>query len=73
MLIAMEAVGLARVEHAGKHWKQLYVLPIPRWGTFAAKVVVCGLLTGVSFLIFGMGVLGLPVTLHRLVAVDDAV
>jgi lantibiotic transport system permease protein len=59
LLIAMETVGLAGPEHAGKHWKQLYTLPIPRWSIFAAKTVVCGLLVGVSFLIFGVGVLGL--------------
>jgi ABC-2 type transport system permease protein len=59
LLIAMESVGLASPEHAGRHWKQLYALPIPRWSIFAAKTVVCGLLVGVSFLIFGAGVVGL--------------
>jgi ABC-2 type transport system permease protein len=59
LLIAMEAAGLASPEHAGRHWKQLYALPIPRWSIFAAKTVVCGLLVGVSFVIFAVGVFGL--------------
>jgi hypothetical protein len=58
-LIAMETAGLASPEHAGKHWKQLYSMPIPRWSIFAAKTMVCALLVGVSFLIFGVGVIGL--------------
>jgi hypothetical protein len=62
LLIAMETVGLASPEHAGKHWKQLYTLPIRRWNIFAAKTAVCGLLLGMSFLIFGIGVLGLALT-----------
>ena len=59
LLIAMQTAGLANLEHEGRHWKQLYTLPIPRWSIFAAKIVVCGLLVGVNFLIFGVGVLGL--------------
>jgi len=59
ILISLEAVGLVSAEHAGKHWKQLYALPIPRWSIFVAKTAVCALLTGVSLLLFSAGVLGL--------------
>lgn len=59
ILIGVEAVGLVSPEHAGKHWKQLYTMPIPRWSIFAAKAAVCWLMVGVSFLIFAAGMLGL--------------
>jgi hypothetical protein len=59
ILISLEAVGLVSAEHAGKHWKQLYALPIRRWSIFAAKTAVCAILTGVSLLLFSAGVLGL--------------
>src|SRR4051794_38995740 len=29
-LIAFEAISLAGIEHGGRHWKQLFALPIPR-------------------------------------------
>jgi lantibiotic transport system permease protein len=56
ILIAVEAAGLSSPEHAGKHWTQIFALPIPRWNVFAAKAIVCGLLTGVSSLVFTGGV-----------------
>jgi lantibiotic transport system permease protein len=51
-LIAAEAICLVNVEHSGRHWKQLFVLPIPRWQVFAAKMVFCGLLLAASFFLF---------------------
>jgi hypothetical protein len=51
-LIALEAVCLINVEHSGKHWKQLFVLPIPRWRVFGVKMLFCGLLLAASFLVF---------------------
>jgi ABC-2 type transport system permease protein len=59
LLIAMEAAGLTSPEHLGKHWKQLYTLPIPRWRFFAVKAMVCGLLVGASFVLFAAGVLSM--------------
>jgi hypothetical protein len=59
ILISVEAAGLASLEHAGKHWKQLFALPIPRWSIFAIKMLICGLLTGASFLVFSVGSLGM--------------
>jgi lantibiotic transport system permease protein len=59
VFIAVECAGLAAAEHAGKHWKQLYVQPVPRWSFYAAKVAVCALLVAVSFLIFSTGLCGL--------------
>ncbi len=55
MLIAFQAASLANVEHAGRHWKQLFAFPIPRWGVYAAKVLVSGLLLGVSFMLVTTG------------------
>jgi hypothetical protein len=59
ILVSLEAVGLASPEHAGKHWKQLYSLPIPRWSIYAAKTAVCALLMAASFLLFGIGAFAL--------------
>jgi ABC-2 type transport system permease protein len=61
LLTAMEAAGVTSPEHPGKHWKQLYALPIPRWKYFVAKAAVCGLLTVAGFLVFGASVLLLGV------------
>jgi hypothetical protein len=52
VLIAFEAISLANLEHSGKHWKQLFALPIPRWKVFAVKMLFCGLLLGGSFVVF---------------------
>jgi ABC-2 type transport system permease protein len=51
-LIASEAICLAGLEHGGRHWKQLFALPIPRWTIFAVKMLFCGLLVGGSFVAF---------------------
>jgi ABC-2 type transport system permease protein len=51
-LIAFLAISLAGIEHAGRHWKQLFALPVPRWRIFAVKMLVCALLVGASFLVF---------------------
>jgi ABC-2 type transport system permease protein len=70
ILVAVEAACLTSPEHAGKHWKQLYSMPIPRWRFFAAKTVVCGLLLSVSSAIFGVGVLGLGLMRSGLLGLD---
>lgn len=59
ILIAVEAAGLASPEHAGKHWKQLYALPIPRWSVYVAKALMCALLTAGSSLFFSAGLVAL--------------
>ena len=51
-LIVFEAICLANMEHNSRQWKQLFALAIPRWRIFAIKMFFCGLLLGVSFLIF---------------------
>ena len=51
-LIMLETVCLVNVEHSGKHWKQLFALPIPRWRVFSIKMLFCGLLLAASFAIF---------------------
>jgi lantibiotic transport system permease protein len=53
-LIVFEAICLASIEHSGRHWKQLFALPIPRWRIFAVKMLFCGLLVGASFIVFGV-------------------
>jgi hypothetical protein len=53
-LIAFEAICLAAIEHDGRHWKQLFALPIPRWRIFAVKMLFCGLLIGASFVAFAV-------------------
>jgi hypothetical protein len=51
-LVAFEAICLAGFEHSGKHWKQLFVLPVPRWQIFAVKMLVCGALLAGAFVLF---------------------
>ena len=51
VLIAFEAACLANLEHAGKQWKQLFALPVPRWSFYATKMLFCGLLAWISMLI----------------------
>jgi hypothetical protein len=57
-LVDFEAICLANLEHSGKHWKQLFALPIPRWRVFAVKMLFCGLLLGASFCAFTMTSVG---------------
>jgi ABC-2 type transport system permease protein len=56
IMVAVEAAGLASLEHSGNHWKQLFALPIPRWTVFAVKISMCCILTGASSLVFSGGV-----------------
>ena len=51
-LIAFEAICLAGLEHGGRQWKQLFAMPVPRWGIFAVKMLACAALVGVSFAVF---------------------
>jgi len=51
-LIVFEAIALAGLEHGGRHWKQLFSLPVPRWSTFAVKMLFGAALLGASFLAF---------------------
>ena len=51
-LIAFEAICLAGIEHSGRHWKQLFAMPAPRWRIFAVKMLACAVLVGVSFAAF---------------------
>ncbi len=53
-LIVFEAICLAGMEHDGRHWKQLFTLPIARWSIFAVKMLFCGLLVAVSFVAFAV-------------------
>jgi len=53
-LIAFEAICLAGIEHDGRHWKQLFALPIPRWQIFAVKMLFCALLVAASFVVFAV-------------------
>jgi lantibiotic transport system permease protein len=54
-LIGFEAISLAGLEHDGRHWKQLFALPIPRWSIFAVKMLACAALVAASFLGFVAG------------------
>jgi hypothetical protein len=58
VLIAFEAACLANLEHAGKHWKQLFAYPIPRWSVYAVKMLFCGLLAWIGMLIAVPGLIG---------------
>jgi hypothetical protein len=58
MLISFEAACLANVEHSGKHWKQIFAFPIPRWSVFATKMSFCGLLAWGSILVGVLGFVG---------------
>jgi ABC-2 type transport system permease protein len=48
-LVGFEAICLASLEHEGRHWKQLFALPVPRWSVFAVKMLFCGALVGAAF------------------------
>ena len=51
-LITFEAICLAGLEHGGHQWKQLFAMPVPRWGIFAVKMLACAALVGGSFAAF---------------------
>ncbi len=51
-LVTAETICLANLEHAGRHWKQLFALPIPRWRIPAAKMLFCAILLSGSFALF---------------------
>jgi hypothetical protein len=55
LYITLEASLLAQLEHSNKHWKDLLVLPAPRWMFFVSKFLVLGamvaLSTGVVYLL----------------------
>jgi hypothetical protein len=53
-LIVFEAICLAGMEHGGRHWKQLFALPIPRWTIFETKMLFCGVLVAASFVLFAV-------------------
>jgi hypothetical protein len=55
MLISFEAASLANLEYGGKHWKQIFACPVPRWSVYATKLLFCGLLVGASFLVVILG------------------
>jgi hypothetical protein len=57
-LIAFEAICLAGIEHDGRHWKQLFALPVPRWTIFAVKMLFCALLIGASLVAFAVTSIG---------------
>ena len=57
-LIAFEAISLAGIEHGGRHWKQLFALPVPRWTIFAVKMLFCALLVGGSLVVFAVTSVG---------------
>lgn len=58
VLVIFETISLASMEHGGRHWKQLFALPIPRWRFFAVKMFFCALLLGASYLLFACGAIG---------------
>jgi lantibiotic transport system permease protein len=58
ILISFEAATLADLEHRGRHWKQLFTLPIPRWSVYATKILFGGLLLAASSFIVVLGFVG---------------
>lgn len=58
VLIVLETVCLTNVEHSGKHWKQLFALPVARWKLFTVKMLFCGALLSVSFTVFTLTSVG---------------
>lgn len=57
-LIAAVAICMAGIEHSGRHWKQLFVMPVPRWQVFTAKMLFAALLVGASFCLFAVSSVG---------------
>ena len=53
-LVVFLAISMVGQEHGGRQWKQLFCYPVPRWRLFAIKMLFCGLLLAVSFLLFAI-------------------
>jgi ABC-2 type transport system permease protein len=48
LFITLETALVAQLDHSGDHWGQHFSLPLPRWSIYAAKLLVCLLLTALS-------------------------
>jgi lantibiotic transport system permease protein len=57
LFITLEVALLAGLEHGQDHWKDLFVLPIPRWTIYTAKLATAALLLALSLVLLGVGVL----------------
>jgi ABC-2 type transport system permease protein len=66
MFVALEAALLGSLEHGEQHWKRLYALPLPRWTFYAAKLLVCLGLVGLSSLVLAAGAIGTGLALRAL-------
>jgi hypothetical protein len=51
LFVTLETALLGGVDHSSQQWKHLYALPIPRWATYAAKLIIALILIGVSTLL----------------------
>ncbi len=57
LFVILETALLGGFEHAGKQWKHLFALPIPRWAIYVAKLLVSAGLIGLSTLVLWAGIL----------------
>ncbi len=48
LFVTLQMGLLGALEHNNKTWKQLYALPLPRWGVYAAKQIIGLVQIGVS-------------------------
>jgi hypothetical protein len=48
LFVTLEAALLAQLEHSSKHWKDLFVLPAPRWMFYFSKFLVLAAMVALS-------------------------
>ena len=57
LFVTLEAALLAQLEHANRHWKDLLVLPAPRWIFYLAKFLVLSAMVIMSTaVIYGLSI-----------------
>jgi hypothetical protein len=58
LFVTLETGQLSALEHHNKTWKQLYVLPVPRWAVYASKQVIALGLIGLSMIVLAAMTVG---------------
>lgn len=67
LFITLETALLGGLEHAERHWKHLFALPVPRWTIYTAKLLVGWALIGASTIVLWAGTVAAGLLLQRAV------
>jgi ABC-2 type transport system permease protein len=67
LFITLETALLGGFEHVERQWKQLFVLPVPRWTIYTAKLLVCTVMIAASTIVLWAGTIATGLFLQRLV------